>query len=74
MTMLFLETFQDLYYDRLLPSATRDFSDMIVAGELVDHAIKHGKIDIHEGSRSKKGSSSRRKEGETRALFQGNQS
>ena len=40
MTMLFLETFQDPYYDQLLPSATRDFSDMIVAGELVDHAIK----------------------------------
>ena len=74
MTMLFLETFQDPYYDWLLPSATRDFSDMIVAGELVDHAIKHGKIDIHEGNGSKKGSSSRRKEGETQALFQENQS
>ena len=69
MTMLFLNTFQDPYYDRLLSSATRDFSDMIIAGELVDHAIKHGKIDVYEGSGSKKGSSSRRKEGEARALF-----
>ena len=74
MTMLFLETFQDPYYDRLLPSATRDVSNMIIAGELVDHAIKHGKIDVHEGNGSKKGSSSRRKEGEARTLFQGNQS
>ena len=71
MTMLFLNTFQNLYYDRLLSSTMRDFFDVIIVGELVDHAIKHGKI---EGNGSRKGSFSKRKEGEARALFQGNQS
>ena len=33
-TMLFLNTLQELYYDRLLPSATRNFIDMIMASNL----------------------------------------
>ena len=47
-TMLFLNAFQKLYYDRLLPSVTRSFIDMIVVGNLVDHAIKNNKIEVGE--------------------------
>ena len=74
-TMLFLNTLQELYYDRLLPSATRSIADMIMADNLVDHVIKNGKIDVEESSpKSKgKGNFSRKKKGETQALFQGNQ-
>ena len=73
-TMLFLNTLQEPYYDRLLPSATRNFADMIMAGNLVDHAIKNKKINVGENSfKSKgKGNFAKKKEGETQALFQGN--
>ena len=48
---------------------------MIMVGNLVDHAIKNGKIDVGESSfKSKeKGNFSRKKEGETQDLYQGNQ-
>ena len=74
-TMLFLNTLQEPYYDRLLPSATRNFADMIMAGNLVDHAFKNGKIDVGESSSKSKGKGNfpRKKKGETQALFQGNQ-
>ena len=74
-TMLILNTLQELYYDRLLPSATRSFADMIMAGNLVDHAIKNGKTDVGESSSKSKerGNFPRKKECETQALFQGNQ-
>ena len=74
-TMLFLNTLQEPYYDRLLPSATRNFADMIMAGNLVDHAFKNGKIDVGESSSKSKGNGNfpRKKKGETQALFQGNQ-
>ena len=49
-TMLFLSAFQKLYYDRLLPSVMRSFTDMIVVGNLVDHAIKNEKIEAGESS------------------------
>ena len=48
---------------------------MIMVGNLIDHAIKNGKIDVRE-SRSKskrKGNFVRKKKGKTQALFQGNQ-
>ena len=74
-TMPFLNTLQEPYYDRLLPSATRSFADMIMVGNLVDHAIKNRKIDVEESSSKSKGKGNflRKKEGETQALFQGNQ-
>ena len=66
-TMLFLSTLQEPYYDRLLPSVTRSFADMIMAGNLVDHAIKNEKIDVGESSSKSKGKGNlpRKKEGKT---------
>ena len=70
-TMLFLNTLQEPSYDRLLPSATRNFADMIMADNLVNHAIKNGKIDIGESSSKskKRGNFAKKKEGEAQALF-----
>ena len=47
---------------------------MIMAGNLVDHAIKNGKIDVKENNSKFKGKGKfpKKKEGETQALFQGN--
>ena len=53
--MLFFNTLHEPYYDRLLPSATRNFAYMIMAGNLVDHAIKNGEIDVRESSSKSKG-------------------
>ena len=70
-TILFLNTLQEPYYSRLLSNATRNFVDMIMAGNLVDHAIKNGKIDIEESSYKFKGKGNftKKKESETQALF-----
>ena len=70
-TMLFLNTLQESYSDQLLPSATKSFVDMIMAGNLVNHAIKNGKIDVGESNFKFKGKGNfmRKKERETQALF-----
>ena len=72
-TVLFLNTLQEPYYDRLMHAATRSFVNMVKAGNLVDHAIKNCKIDLGENSSKPKGSSfPKKKEGETQALYQQN--
>ena len=70
-TMFFLNSLQEPYYDQLLPSATRSFAYMIIVDNLIDHAIKNEKIDVEKSnSKSKwKGNFLRKKEGETQALF-----
>ena len=73
-TMLFLNTLQEPYYDRLMPMATRSFANMVKAGNLIDHAIKNGRIDTGKSSfKPKKGNFPRKKEGETQAVYQQNQ-
>ena len=54
-TMLFLSTLQEPYYDRLMPTATGSFDNMVKAGNLINHAIKNGKIDTGESSSKSKG-------------------
>ena len=58
-TMLFLNTLQESYYDRLMSTATGSFTNMIKAGNLVDHAIKNGRID----AKPKMGNFAKKKEG-----------
>ena len=71
--MLFLNTLQESYYDRLMHAATKSFANMVKAGNLVDHAIKNCKIDLGESSsKPKRSNFSRKKEGETQALYQQN--
>ena len=72
--MLFLNTLQEPYYDRLMPTTMGSFANMIKVGILVDHVIKNSRIDVGESSsRLKKGSFIKKKEGETQALYQQNQ-
>ena len=73
-TMLFLSTLQELYYDRLMPMATGSFANMVKAGNLIDHAIKNGRIDTQKSSfRPKRSNFLKKKKGETQALYQQNQ-
>ena len=53
-TILFLGTLQDSYYDRLMHAATRSFANMVKVRNLVDHVIKNGKIDLEENSSDRK--------------------
>ena len=72
--MLFLGTLQEPYYDRLMPTTTGSFANMVKTGNLIDHAIKNGKIDTGESSfKPRKGNFPKKKEGETQALYQQNQ-
>ena len=53
--------------------ATGSFANMIKVGNVIDHAIKNGKIDLGESSsKPKRGSLPKKKEGETQALYQQN--
>ena len=72
--ILFLSILQEPYYDRLMPRATGSFANMVKTGNLIDHAIKNGRIDIGESSsKPKKGNFlKKKKEGETQALYQQN--
>ena len=54
-------------------AATGSFTNMVKAGNLVDHAIKNDKIDLGESSsKPRKGNLLKKKKGETQALYQQN--
>ena len=56
-------------------AATESFANMVKAGNLVDHAIKNGKIDLEESSsKPKRRNFPRKKKGETQVLYQQSQS
>ena len=60
--MYFLNTLQESYYDRLIPTTTRSFANMVKAGNLIDYAIKNGRIDTQKNSsKPKRGNFSRKK-------------
>ncbi|XP_022728769.1 uncharacterized protein LOC111284341 [Durio zibethinus] len=44
-TVLFVNTLKASYYDRLVGNATKNFSDMVISGEMIENAIKSGKIE-----------------------------
>ena len=46
-TSLFIDTHRDLYYDRLIGSATK-FVDMVVIGEMIEGAMKSKRIEVEE--------------------------
>ncbi|KAK8623538.1 hypothetical protein V6N13_118421 [Hibiscus sabdariffa] len=43
-TLLFVNTLKDDFYDRMLDHATKPFEDMVLIGELIQAAIKSGRI------------------------------
>ena len=52
-----------------MPSATKNFADMIQAGELVDHAIKNGKIEANGNIGFKKRNFVEKNDEATKAIF-----
>ena len=73
-TMLFLRTLQEPNNDSLMPTATENFSNMVKVGNLIDHAIKKGRIDVEKSSSNpKRDNFPKKEEGEAQALYQQNQ-
>ena len=58
MTMLFINTLKAPFITHMLGSASKSFSDIIMNGEMIENAIRNGRI---EGGESNKKSVSMRK-------------
>ncbi|XP_017609360.2 uncharacterized protein LOC108455291 [Gossypium arboreum] len=59
--MLFINTLKAPFINHMLGSATKSFSDIVMSGEMIENAIRYGKIEARE---STKRSTPRRKENE----------
>ncbi|XP_039044840.1 uncharacterized protein LOC120184437 [Hibiscus syriacus] len=53
-TVIFVNTLKALYLGHLLGNATKNFTDLVISGELIENAIKSGKIEAVDGSSLKK--------------------
>ncbi|XP_040940743.1 uncharacterized protein [Gossypium hirsutum] len=60
-TMLFINTLKAPFLNHMLGSATKSFSDIVMSGEMIENAIRSGKIEVGE---SAKRSAPRKKEHE----------
>ncbi|KAK8561681.1 hypothetical protein V6N12_048745 [Hibiscus sabdariffa] len=61
--VIFIQSLEGPILDRLIGNATTNFSDLVLSGELIENAVKSGRIDSG-GSSSHRRSSSRRKDQE----------
>lgn len=49
--VLFINTLKTLFYDKLVGSFTKDFADIVISGELIENAVKSGRMEGQESSR-----------------------
>ena len=69
MTVTFIHTLHAPYYEKLVGNAIKKFADLVLFGEMIDVAIKSGRISVGEMSgTSKKPMASRKKEREANAI------
>ncbi|XP_052484280.1 uncharacterized protein LOC105786759 [Gossypium raimondii] len=61
MTMLFVNTLKAPFITHMLGSATKNFADIVMSGEIIEIAVKSGKIDVGDNNRRQ---NSKKKEGE----------
>ncbi|XP_052484779.1 uncharacterized protein LOC128039893 [Gossypium raimondii] len=50
-TVLFINTLNAPFYDKLVGSATKDFADIVISGELIENAVKSGRMEGPESSK-----------------------
>ncbi|KAK5770787.1 hypothetical protein PVK06_046941 [Gossypium arboreum] len=50
-TVLFINTLRAPFYDKLVGSATKDFANIVISGELIENAIKNGRMECPESSK-----------------------
>ncbi|KAL0533835.1 hypothetical protein IC582_028106 [Cucumis melo] len=70
MTSMFMNTLRAPFYERMIGNASTNFSDIIVIGERIEYGIKHGRLAeaTTEYGGIKKGTISKKKEGEVHAI------
>ncbi|KAA0060421.1 uncharacterized protein E6C27_scaffold22G002400 [Cucumis melo var. makuwa] len=70
MTSMFMNTLRAPFYERMIGNASTNFSDIIVIGERIEYGIKHGRLaePTTEYGGIKKGTISKKKEGEIHAI------
>ncbi|XP_040951512.1 uncharacterized protein [Gossypium hirsutum] len=61
MTMLFVNKLKAPFITHMLGSATKNFTDIVMSGEMIESAVKSGKIDVGENNRRQ---NSKKKESE----------
>jgi len=66
MTWLFINTLKAPYYSHMLASTSMSFTDMVLIGEMVENALKTGKLDDGESNIAKE--SSKKEEGEVNTI------
>ncbi|XP_016679122.2 uncharacterized protein [Gossypium hirsutum] len=50
-TVLFINTLKAPFYDKLVGSATKDFADIVISGELIENTVKSGRMEGSESSK-----------------------
>ncbi|KAA0052133.1 Gag-pro-like protein [Cucumis melo var. makuwa] len=70
MTSMFMNNLWAPFYDQMIGNASTNFSDIIVVGERIEYGIKHERLAeaTTEYSGIKKGTISKKKEGEIHAI------
>ena len=69
MTVTFIHTLRAPYYEKLVGNATKKFADLVLSGEMIDAAIKSGRMSAGEiAGSSKKPIVGKKKEEEANAI------
>ncbi|XP_016733854.2 uncharacterized protein [Gossypium hirsutum] len=50
-TMLFINTLKAHFITHMLGNATKSFADIVMSGEMIENAIRSGKIEVRENTR-----------------------
>ena len=66
--MIFMNTLRDPYHDKLVGNATLNFTNLVISGEMIEYAIKSGRIDA-----KRKEEGVVQKNERTQAIFLGSQ-
>ncbi|WRX13477.1 Retrotransposon gag domain - like 10 [Theobroma cacao] len=67
-TMFFIGTLPPPYHDRLIENVTRNFTDIVISGEMIENAIKKGKIKENIVSSMENCNASKKRRGEARVI------
>jgi len=67
-TRMFVNTVKGPYYTHLLAGATKSFTDMVLIGEMVESAIKTGKIEVGDSSTSKNNQNFKKRDGDVNCV------
>lgn len=69
LSIMFINTLKSLSYDRMIGSATTNFSNIMMIGERIKYGIKHGKVtNMTRSTTTKKRVSSKKKEGKVQMV------